>query len=234
MLDPELQHPCGPALLCELPPACFVAGASGLAGRSGGISAWSCLAAGGCPPVSGLLLLAGGPATAVCVGCGVVGVGSVLLGVGIGASGGWVGLLAEGVWFGSRGGSAEATGAGRGGGEAVGGAGLWGWRGVVLGLVGTAGAASRGKSVGVSSIPSDDRRLFSAFSGLVVSARFARVGFAIADCTSWRANLSSFAPERRLDLRVEATATVGTTPTVPTSRDALFSPAEVIARCHGC
>ena len=51
--------------------------------------------------------------------------GSVLLGVGTDASGGWVGLMAEGVWFGSRGASAraEATGAGRGGGEAVGGAG---------------------------------------------------------------------------------------------------------------
>ena len=143
-----------------------------------------------------------------------------------------MGLVAEGVWFGSRGGSAEAAGAGRGGGEAVGGVGLRGWGGVVAGLVGTAGAERSGKSVGVSSIPFDDRRLFSTFSGLVVSARFARVGLAIADCTSWRANLSSFAPERRLDLRVEATATVGTTSTVPASRDALISPAEVIARCR--
>ena len=49
-------------------------GASGLAGRSGGFSAWSRLAVGDCPPVSGLLLPAGGPATAVCVGCGVMGV----------------------------------------------------------------------------------------------------------------------------------------------------------------
>ena len=104
--------------------------------------------------------------------------------------------------------------------------------GVVAGLVGTAGAARKGKSVGVSSIPFDDRRLFSMFSSLVVSARFARVGLAIADCPSWRAYLSSFAPERRLDLRVEATATVGTTSTVPTSRDALISPAEVISRCR--
>ena len=40
-------------------------------------------------------------------------------------------LVAEGVWFGSRGGSAEAAGPGRGGGEAGGGAGLRGWGGVV-------------------------------------------------------------------------------------------------------
>ena len=46
--------------------------------------------------------------------------------------------------------------------------------------------------------------------------------------------MSSFAPERRLDLRFEATATVGTTSTVPTSQDALISPAEVIARCRLC
>ena len=72
-----------------------------------------------------------------------------------------MGLVVEGVWFGSRGGSAEAAGAGRGGAEAVGGAGLRGWGGVVAWLVGTAGAARRGKSVGVSSIPFDDRRLFS-------------------------------------------------------------------------
>ena len=39
--------------------------------------------------------------------------------------------------------------------------------------------------MGVSSIPFDDRRLFSTFSGLVVSARFARAGLAIADSTSW-------------------------------------------------
>ena len=141
-----------------------------------------------------------------------------------------MGLLVEEVWFGSRGGSAETAGARRGGGEAAGGAGLRGWGGVVAGLVGIAGAAWRGKSVGVGSLPVDDRRLFSTFSGLVVSARFARVGLAIADCTSWRANLSSFAPERLLDLRVEATATIGTTSTVPTSPDALISPAEVIAR----
>ena len=70
--------PCEPALPCKLPPACTVAGASGLAGRSGGISAWSCLAAGRCPSVSDLLLPAGGPATAVCVGGGVVEVGSVV------------------------------------------------------------------------------------------------------------------------------------------------------------
>ena len=50
-----------------------------------------------------------------------------------------MGLVAEGVWFGSRGGSTEAAGAGRGGGEAVGGAGLRGWGRVVAGLVGTAG-----------------------------------------------------------------------------------------------
>ena len=74
--------------------------------------------------------------------------------------------------------------------------------------------------MGVSSIPFDDRRLFSTFSGLVVSARFAHVGLANADCTSWRPNLSSFAPKRRLELRVEATATVGITSTVPTSRGA--------------
>ena len=42
-----------------------------------------------------------------------------------------------GVRFWSRGGSAEAAGAGRRGVEAVGGAGLRGWGGVVTGLVGT-------------------------------------------------------------------------------------------------
>ena len=52
----------------------------------------------------------------------------------------------------------EASGAARGGGEVVGGSRSWGWGGVVEGLVGTAGAARRGKSVGVSSIPGDDRR----------------------------------------------------------------------------
>ena len=55
-------------------------GASVLAERSGGFSAWWCLAAGGCPPISGLLLPAGGPAAAVCVGCGVGVGGSVVLG----------------------------------------------------------------------------------------------------------------------------------------------------------
>ena len=88
--------------------------------------------------------------------------------------------------------------------------------------------------MGLSSIPFDDRCMFSTFSGLVVSARFARVGSAIADCPSWRANLSSYAPECRLDLRFEVSATVGTTSTFPASRDALFSPTEVIARCRLC
>ena len=55
--------PCEPALPRELPPACSVAGASGLAGRSAGLSDRSCLAAGGCPPISGLLPPTGGPAT---------------------------------------------------------------------------------------------------------------------------------------------------------------------------
>ena len=95
-----------------------------MAGRSGRISTWSCLAAGGCPSVSGLLLPAGGPATAVCVGCEVVGVGSVLLRVDAGASEGWLGVVAEGARCVSWGGSAEAARAARGGGEVVGGAGL--------------------------------------------------------------------------------------------------------------
>ena len=99
--------------------------------------------------MSGLLLLAGGPATAACVGCGVVGLGSVVPGVGIGASRGWVDFVAEGVWFGSCGGSVEAAGAGRGGGEVVGGAGLWDWGGLVVGLVGTAGAARGRRSARV-------------------------------------------------------------------------------------
>ena len=77
-----------------------------------------------------------------------------------------MGLVAEGVWFGCRGGSAEAAGAGRGGGEAVGGAGLRGRGGVVAGVASTAGAARSGKSVGVSSIPGDDRHLFSTWSCL--------------------------------------------------------------------
>ena len=45
----------------------------------------------------------------------MVGVGPLMLGVNVGASDGWVGVLAEGAWFGSRGGSVEAAGAARGG-----------------------------------------------------------------------------------------------------------------------
>ena len=86
----------------------------------------------------------------------MVGVGLVLLGVDAGASEGWLGVVAEGVWCVSRGGSVEAAGDVRGGGEVVGSTGLWGWGGVVQGLVGTAGAARSGKSVGVSSIPFND------------------------------------------------------------------------------
>ena len=82
------------------------------------------MAAGGCPLVPGLLLLARRPAAAVCVGCGVVGVGSVLLGVGIGASEGWVGMVEEGLWCLSRGGRVEAAGDAGGGEEDAGGAGL--------------------------------------------------------------------------------------------------------------
>ena len=69
----------------------------------------------------------------------MVGVGSLLLGVDAGASEGGLGVVAEGVWCVSRGGSVEAAGAERGGGEVVGGAGLWGWGGMEEGLVGTAG-----------------------------------------------------------------------------------------------
>ena len=226
--------PCWPGLPCELPPACIVAGASGLAGRSVGISAWSCLAAGGCPSVSGLLLPAVGPATAICVGCGVVGVWSAFLGVEAGASEGWLGVVAEGVWCLSRAGIVKASRAARGGREIVGGAGSWGWGGVVEGLVGTAGAARRGKSVGVSSIPGDDRRLFSTFPGLVVNARFARIGLATADNAIWRARSANLAPESIPEIPAEATTAFGTATTFPASPDAFTSPAEVSARCRLC
>ena len=140
--------PCETKLPRELPPAYFFASASGLAGRSGGLSAWACLAAGGCPPVTGLLLPSSGPATVICFGCGFRGVGLVVLGVDDSVLEGWVGVLAEGAGFGSRGGSMEASGVVSGGGEIVGGAGLWGWGGVVAALVGTAEAV-RGGSLSV-------------------------------------------------------------------------------------
>ena len=104
----------------------------------------------------------------------------------------------------------EASGAARGGGEVVGGAGSWGWGGVVEGLVGTAGAARRGKSVGVSSIPGDDRRLFSMFPGLVVSARFARIGLATAHNAIWRAHSANLSPESIPEIPAEATTASGT------------------------
>ena len=94
----------------------------------------------------------------------------------------------------------DAAGAARGGGEVVGGAGLWGWGGVVAGLVDTARAARGGMLARVRVGPFDDRRLSSVFPGLVVDARCARGGLAIAGCIFWRANLASFAPERRLRL----------------------------------
>ena len=134
----------------------------------------------------------------------------------------------------SRGGSVEASGAARGGGEVVGGAGSWGWGGVVEGLVGTAGAARRGKSVGVSSNPGDDRRLFSMFPGLVVSARFARIGLATADNAIWRAHSANLSPDSIPEIPAEATTASGTATTVPASPDALTSPAEVSARCRLC
>ena len=60
-----------------------------------------------------------------------MGVWSVLLGVDAGASEGWLGVVAGGVWCVSRGGSVKASGAARGGGEVLEGAGSWGWGGVV-------------------------------------------------------------------------------------------------------
>ena len=147
--------------------------------------------------------------------------------LGIAASGRWVGLVAEGAWPGFRGGSVEATGVARRGGEVVGGAGLWGWGGVQAGVVGTAGAARGGKSARVRLSPSGDRLLFSVFPGLVVIPGCARVGLETAECISWRANLASLAPELRLALRFEATTSSGPTTFVPTSRYALISSAEV-------
>ena len=119
----------------------------------------------------------------------------------------------------------EASGAARGGGEVVGGAGSWGTGGVVEGLVGIAGAARRGKSVGVSSIPGDDRRLFSTFTGLVVSARFARIGLATADNAIWRAHSANLSPQSIPEIPAEATTASGTATAVPEVVDiAPFNP----------
>ena len=84
-------------------------------------------------------------------GCGV---GSVVLGARGPAV--WVGVVVGGPWFVSRGGSVEAARVARGVGEGVGGAGEWGCGGVVGRLVGTAGAARRGKSSRVGWSQADD------------------------------------------------------------------------------
>ena len=143
------------AVATRASPACAIAGGSGLAGHSGGISAWSCLAALSCPAVTGLVLLAGGPVAAVCVGVwGGAG--------GAGGAGGrcicWMGgCRGGGALCGSRGGSVEAAEVAMGDGEVVGGVGVWGCGSVVGRPVGTAGAASGGKSSGVSWSPPGDQ-----------------------------------------------------------------------------
>ena len=88
--------------------------------------------------------------------------------------------------------------------------------------------------MGVSSIPGDDRRLFSMFAGLVVSARFARIGLATADNAIWRAHSAKLSPESIPEIPAEATTASGTATTVPASPDVLTSPAEVCARCRLC
>ena len=105
----------------------------------------------------------------------------MVLGVDVGASDGRVGVVAEGAWFGSRGGSVEAARAARRGVAVVGGTGLWGWGGVVAGLVGTAGAARGGKSATVSLIQCDDQPFVFCVHGVVVVARCSSVGFATLD-----------------------------------------------------
>ena len=133
------------------------------------------------------------------------------------------------------------------------------WGGVVEGRVGTAGVFvgdwlfvfplcgfslslfcnyTENKRRSSKGIVCSYTRLFSTFSGLVVSARFAHVhvDLATTDCTSFRAisAVLGLFPKRLLALTSEATTASWTATTVPASRDALFSHAEVSARCRLC
>ena len=86
--------------------------------------------------------------------------------------------------------------------------------------------------MGVSSIPFDDRRLFSTFSGLVVSARFARVG-------NWQLQFAQVGDPtchpspQNAALSSELKRRPWLEPHLPFPLpEMLISPAEVIARCR--